>query len=46
MGEAKTGDEIFCPYCSEPWECPHLVAVINSMGESYDDSGAATLRCP
>jgi hypothetical protein len=35
VGKEKTGDEILCPYCGLAGECPHLVAVIDSMGEWY-----------
>jgi hypothetical protein len=35
MGKEKTAEEILCPYCSKAWECPHLVAVIESSGEWY-----------
>lgn len=35
MNHEKTTDEILCPYCALTGECPHLVAVIDSMGEWY-----------
>jgi hypothetical protein len=36
MSKQKNGAELLCPYCASVGDCPHLVAVLDSMGEWYE----------